>query len=124
MIVAGINNELDTVATNVSGNSTVFNAFIKLLQHRRTSRRPAGSNFQRRIHCRVHRRRIWLQLHCSFRPSALTAVKPLPIGSTSYPAFTVSDLNAVRAAAQTQLANETAVRATKQAHPQSPPWRL
>jgi hypothetical protein len=42
-------------------------------------------------------------------------VKMMPIGSTSYPAFTVADLFAVLSAAQTQIANETAVRATKQA---------
>lgn len=55
-------------------------------------------------------------------PSALTAlptltapVKMLPVGSTSYPAFTLADQFAVLTAIQTQRANELAVRATKQA---------
>jgi hypothetical protein len=52
-------------------------------------------------------------------PAALTTltspVKMLPIGSTSYPAFTLADLFAVLTAVQTQRANELAARATKQA---------
>jgi hypothetical protein len=48
--------------------------------------------------------------------ASLTApIKMLPVGSTSYPAFTLADLFAVLAAVQTQRANEAVVRASKQA---------
>jgi hypothetical protein len=44
-----------------------------------------------------------------------SAVRMMPVGATSYPAFTVADLLAVLGAAQAQLAAETLVRVTKQA---------
>lgn len=52
-------------------------------------------------------------------PSALPAltapVKMLPVGATSYPAFTLADLFAVITAVQTQRNNEAAARNTNQA---------
>lgn len=120
-IVAGTNNELNVSAAYGNNVAAAFNGFndannAELLLLSQVNGNPYNPNpdaaFPVGYSGGVG--------GCSYSspaalPAPFTTVKMMPIGQSSYPAFSINDLVLVLAAAATQFDNETAARATKQA---------
>jgi hypothetical protein len=125
-VVAGINSELNVAATDVGNIANVTNANLSGITGELNQVISAVNNFDSTIIPISNYTPMGgagfsggvggiCQVSAAAGTSLTASVKMLPVGSTTYPAFTLADQFAVVTAIQTQRANEAAVRAVKQA---------